>query len=216
MTDALDILDYTHDDALIAAARADRQTRIAVYRLPRPVVVLGKGSRPERELHVDHCIADAVPVLRRSGGGCAVVIDPGNLIVSVALPSSGLGGNRARFERISQWLIDALAACGVPGVQRAGTSDLALADRKISGSCIHQTRDLVYYSATLLVAPDTARMTRWLQHPPREPDYRAAREHADFVTCMASFLPDEADPTAALQSRLQAALAPDTLELAAG
>ncbi|MGE0432391.1 MAG: hypothetical protein AB7K09_07585 [Planctomycetota bacterium] len=214
-TDDLVIGDYTHDDAIIAATRADGQLRVRVYRLPEPVVVLGKGSKVDRELDVSACLADKATVLRRSGGGCAVVIDPGNLIVAVTIAAEGLGGNKRRFDLVSEWLIDGLARSGVPGVVRAGTSDLALDDRKISGSCIHQWKDLVYYSATLLVEPDVELMTRWLQHPPREPDYRRGRSHADFVTGVASKLDDADDATAVLHARLQAVLDSRVKELIA-
>mgnify|MGYP000753667588 CR=1 FL=1 len=39
------------------------------------------------------------------------------------------------------------------GVYRDGISDLVLGDRKVGGACIYRTRGLLFYSASLLVAP---------------------------------------------------------------
>ncbi len=122
-----------------------------------------------------------MPVLRRRGGGCAVVLDPGNAIVSLALPLPGVGGITSAFAAISAWLIDALARCGLPGARQEGTSDLAVGDRKVGGSCLWRTAGLVYYSTTLLVSPDLALTERYLPHPPREPAYRAGRAHREFM-----------------------------------
>ena len=74
---------YDYEDDLVQAVRTDGKTRVRVYRLRDTVVVLGSGSRPELELNLDACREDRVPILRRRGGGCAVVLDPGNVIVTV-------------------------------------------------------------------------------------------------------------------------------------
>jgi lipoate---protein ligase len=140
-------------------------------------------------------------VFRRRGGGCAVLLDPGNLIVSVALPMPGIGGSKAAFARLSAWLIEALAAAGAPGVEQRGISDLVLGDRKVGGSAIYREQGLLYYSSTLLVDPDIAGMERWLAHPPREPEYRRGRSHGSFLhalpeVCSRSKLSSGLDATA--------------------
>ncbi len=188
--DAADFPPYALDDDLIAAARAAGEPRLRVAAFAgaagSPVaVVLGRGGRPERELHLDAILADGRPVLRRSGGGCAVVLDPGNIVVSAALPRPGLGGITSAFAALSAWLAAALARCGLPGAGQAGVSDLALDGRKIGGACIHRTLGLLYYSTTLLVAPDLALIERYLPHPPREPAYRAGRAHRAFLLPLA-------------------------------
>ena len=61
-------------------------------------------------------------------------------------------------------------------------SDLVLGQRKIGGACIYRSGALVHYSTTLLVEPQVELMERYLLHPPREPEYRQGRSHAEFVT----------------------------------
>ncbi len=174
------------DDDLVAGLRADARPRARARAWPPAgapgvAVVVGRGGDPTVEVALDAARADGVPVLRRRGGGCAVVLDPGNAIVSLALPLAGVGGITSAFAAISGWLIGALARCGLPGLRQEGTSDLALAGRKVGGSCLWRTAGLVYYSTTLLVAPDLALAERYLPHPPREPAYRAGRPHRDFM-----------------------------------
>lgn len=196
----LAIGEYLEDEALCAATRDDRRARHRVYRPARREVVLGRGSKPRIELELEACQEDAVPIARRPGGGCAVLLDPGNLIVSVALPLAGLGANLRAFARLSAWLVDALAGVGIPGVVREGPSDLVLGDRKVGGACIHRTRDLLYYSTTLLCAPEVRLMERYLRHPPREPEYRRGRRHAEFVGSLLE--PPSLEGTARLEASL--------------
>lgn len=177
----LSISPWIDDEPLIEAVRADGQARWTLRPYESTAIVLGRGSKPEVELHLDAVLADGVPVFRRRGGGCAVLLDPGNLIVSVVQPLPGIGGSKAAFARLSAWLIEALAAAGAPGVEQRGISDLVLGNRKVGGSAIYREQGLLYYSSTLLIDPNIAGMERWLAHPPREPEYRAARRHGEFL-----------------------------------
>lgn len=178
------ILPYDQEDELVAEARATGRALCRVYRPAGVAVVIGRGGNAARELHEAAIAADGVPVYRRPGGGGAVVLDPGNVIVALVLPLPGLGGIPAAFKLASDVVIGALDACGVAGVTQRGVSDLALGDRKLGGSCLRRERGLAHYTTTLLVDPDLALLDRYLQHPPREPDYRAGRAHRDFVTTL--------------------------------
>ncbi|MHC4945308.1 MAG: lipoyl protein ligase domain-containing protein, partial [Planctomycetota bacterium] len=100
---------------------------------------------------------------------------------SLVVPVEGIGRNKACFARISRWIIAGLEKAGVPGISRQGNSDLALGNRKIGGACIYRSRGILYYSTTLLVRPDLKMVDRYLKHPPREPDYREGRSHAEFM-----------------------------------
>ncbi len=172
---------WDRDDALLDEVRAGGAPAVAVYAWDAPAVVIGRGGRQALEIDRDAVAAAGVPLYRRPGGGCAVVLDPGNVVLSLGLPLPGIGGITGAFAAVSSWLAGALAACGVPGVVRRGVSDLVLGDRKIGGSCIWRTRGLLYYSTTLLVDPDLDLVERLLPQPPREPDYRAGRSHRAFM-----------------------------------
>jgi len=183
-----EILPYDMDKDLVEAVRADGKPRIRLRRYTGLSVVCGRGSRPEVELRLDAIQEDRVPVLRRPGGGCAVVLDPGNVIVSVVLNLPGVAGIKSAFAGISDWIIEGLSRSGVSRVTRKGISDLALGERKIGGSCIYRSRDLLYYSTTLLVEPDLELVERYLEHPPREPEYRGGRTHREFMGSLSGLI----------------------------
>jgi lipoate---protein ligase len=176
--------DWDLDDELIVDVRASGRAAVHVYPHPGVAVVLGRGGRADVETRPEVIASDDVPLLRRRGGGCAVVLDRGNLVVAAAWPEPGVGGITSAFAAASEAVIAALGEIGVPGVHQAGVSDLALADRKLGGACIWRTRGLFYYATTLLVRPDWTLIDRYLPHPPREPEYRRGRAHRDFLTSL--------------------------------
>ena len=172
------------DADLIAATLATGQPGSAVYLHPDTAAVIGRGGDPWLETRPELLADDGVPLLRRQGGGCAVVVDPGNLICSAVLPLAGVGGITEAFADLSRTVAAALAEVGLSGVVQAGVSDLAHDDRKLGGSCIWRTRGLLYYSTTLLADPDWDLIDRYLPHPPREPEYRRSRPHREFLTSL--------------------------------
>ena len=172
------------DADLIATTEATGRPHCTVYPHPDTAAVVGRGGDPWVETRPELLANDGVPLLRRRGGGCAVVVDPGNLICSVVLPLAGVGGITQAFTDLSGAVAATLAEAGLPGVCQAGVSDLTRADRKLGGSCIWRTRGLLYYSTTLLADPDWDLIDRYLPHPPREPEYRRNRPHREFLTSL--------------------------------
>lgn len=172
---------YDIDDEMLTRTRDDGWPRVRVYEPAEVAVVIGRGGHQDLELDTANIAADGVTLYKRPGGGCSVVLDPGNLIVSVVVPLEGIGGIKTAFAAISEWLITALTVCDVPGVKQRGVSDLAIGERKIGGSCMYRTRGLLYYSTTLLIDPDLDLIDRYLLYPPREPDYRSGRSHRRFM-----------------------------------
>jgi lipoate-protein ligase A len=172
---------YDLDDEMLASTREENIPRVRVYQPPEPAVVIGRGGKQELELDREAIAADGVKLYKRPGGGCAVVLDEGNLVVSVGLPLPGISHIKTTFEAVGDWVIAGLAKCGVEGVEQRGVSDLAIGEKKVGGSCVYRTRGLFYYSTTLLVDPDFELVERYLPHPPREPEYRAGRGHRAFM-----------------------------------
>jgi lipoate-protein ligase A len=177
----LPTIPYDLDDDILASARQDRAPRVRVARPGDVSVVIGRGGRQELELNRETIAADGKTLYKRPGGGCAVVLDRGNLVVSAALPLPGIGHIKTTFAKVGDWIVAGLTECGIPGVEQRGVSDLAIGDTKIGGSCVYRTRGLFYYSTTLLVDPDLELVERYLPHPPREPDYRRGRSHRSFM-----------------------------------
>lgn len=185
----LSISPYPGDEDLLSDAQARGRFGLSVYPFWETAVVLGRGSKIPLELHQRLCLKDSVPVYRRRGGGCAVVLDPGNVIVALTLRAPGFGNHQAHFNQITDWFTAGLAEVGFDGVRQGGISDLVLGDRKVGGACIYRSAEVLLYSASLLIRPETRLMARYLKHPPREPGYRAGRDHAAFVTSFSERAP---------------------------
>jgi len=200
-----DFPSWRRDEDLIAEAA---RPRVRVVSCRDVEVVIGRGGKADLELRRDAIRADGVPIYRRRGGGGAVVLGPGNLVVSLAAPLPGIGGVTSAFRAITAWLTGGLDVAGIPGVRGEGVSDLALGDRKVGGSCIYRTRGFVYYASTLLTDPDLDLVERYLQHPPREPGYRRGRNHRDFMGRLPA-----AAAVSEFDERLQAILAGATPDL---
>jgi lipoate-protein ligase A len=66
-------------------------------------------------------------------------------------------------------------------VIRAGTSDLAIGDRKVSGNALRCRRHFMLYHGTLLYDFPLPLIPKYQLLPSRQPKYRQQRNHDDFV-----------------------------------
>jgi lipoate-protein ligase A len=169
------------DEALLDAAEAAGPACefLRLWESPAPVVVLGRSSRVDLEVNSAACAARGISILRRSSGGAAIVL-------SYACRPEAHGIHAAHGYVLDR-LVDALRP-HVKTVARAGTSDLVLADdgdwdavRKFSGNSLRVKRTHFLYHGTLLYNFDLPLVAACLRTPPRQPEYRRAREHGDFV-----------------------------------
>lgn len=167
------------DEALLLRAEADQGGEVLrLWELPGPGVVLGISGQVNQEVRLEHC--QDVPLVRRSSGGGTVLLGPGCLCFSLIL-------NYETAEELKQigcsycYILGKLAAALGPDVEPAGTSDLARAGRKVSGSAQQRKRRFLLHHGTLLYDFDLASMARYLKQPARQPDYRHDRPHDQFV-----------------------------------
>ena len=171
------------DEALLLRAEAGEGGEVLrVWEQLRPAVVLGSGCRLAEDVDEAVCRADGVPVLRRSSGGGTVLLGSGCLLYTLVLDAAAapeLGGIRSSYAVILGRLA---AALPVPGAEPAGISDLAAGGRKFSGNAQQRKRRFLLHHGTLLYAFDLSRVGRYLRPPPRQPEYRAGRDHAAFLS----------------------------------
>lgn len=148
-------------------------------------VVLPRSRDPQREVFLDRCARDHVPVVVRPSGGGAVVLAPGMVTVSVLAPLTGPRHTGQLFARYCRWVAEALGELGVPRLTLRGVSDLCLGDRKVVGSSLRLLLHSVLFQASVLVDPDLELLDRYLPYPSRAPEYRRGRPHSEFVTTLA-------------------------------
>jgi lipoate---protein ligase len=151
------------------------------WQATRPVVVVGRNGRVDDDVIEQACRADSVPVLRRFSGGGAVVLAPGCLNYAIVLSYVSrpeLTGVATSFEVILRQVVSALR---FSGLSLAAGTDLALDGRKVSGNAQRRGRRALIHHGTLLHGFDARLATRYLKEPARQPAYRAARHHDDFI-----------------------------------
>lgn len=157
---------------------------VRLYEQREVVAVLGASGKPERDLRLAGLSTDGVPYRSRRGGGGAVVLSPGQVVLAFVTEVASPFANRHYAQTVNRWFIEALAALGVRGIAQRGITDLAIADRKILGTSIYRRRLVLFYQASLLVSNDLALFTRYLAPPHQAPDYRQGRDHESFCTTL--------------------------------
>jgi lipoate-protein ligase A len=170
------------DEALLLEAEAGRGGEVLrVWEWPALALVLGSGGKLAEEGDESACLAAGVPILRRSSGGGTILLGAGCLCYSLVLryDRDPLLADVRRSYRVI--LAAVTEAIGLPGVEQAGISDLALAGRKFSGNAQQRKRNHLLHHGTILYAFDLSIVGRYLRPPPRQPEYRASRDHGAFL-----------------------------------
>jgi len=147
-------------------------------------VVLGHGSRAEREASLGACAAAHAPVLRRSSGGAAVVQAVGclNYALILEIAPRGLTDVAATNAYVMERLRSAIQPLVQAEVAVAGFTDLTLGGRKFSGNSQYRKKRALLFHGCFLLGCDLDLIEKLLLAPPRQPAYRERRTHRDFLT----------------------------------
>jgi lipoate-protein ligase A len=146
-------------------------------------VVMGSSERAEDAVNSEACAQLGVEVLKRCTGGGTVLQTGGVLNYSLATPAPDRLDLMAGFRQGTDLIRALLEAFGVAGVVQ-GTCDVAVAGRKISGNAQARRWRSLLVHGTLLVDFDFDLAEKVLPHPLREPAYRQARSHRDFLVTL--------------------------------
>lgn len=169
------------DEALLHEAEFGGPEVLRFWEQRTPAVVLGCNGAIALDVDRAACAADGVPVRRRCSGGGTVLLAAGCLNFSLILSHEQRPELRGISESYRVLLAKIAATLGGP-VACAGTSDLAMAGRKISGNAQRRLARCLLHHGTLLYAFDGRLLTRYLWEPQRRPPYRGGRRHEEFTT----------------------------------
>ncbi|HEV8062608.1 MAG TPA: lipoate--protein ligase family protein [Gemmataceae bacterium] len=172
------------DELLVVSAEEGKSGEILrFWEWQNYAVVLGAGCKIADDVDEQRCQADGVPILRRSSGGGTVLLGPGCLCYTLVLElesQPALQAIRSSYAWILARICEALSSLHSE-IHQAGISDLAIGDRKFSGSAQQRKRRYLLHHGTLLYDFDLGRVGRCLRLPARRPEYREARAHEDFL-----------------------------------
>lgn len=124
-----------------------------------PAVVVGSYQNICREVHVETLRKLGIPIVRRMSGGGTVYHDLGNVNYTYITSQDGL----VDYDRCLQPVIEALNDIGVPA-RKNRTCDIAIRDRKISGSAQRSAGGRLLHHGTLLFQSDLAVLDKITTH----------------------------------------------------
>ena len=124
-----------------------------------PAVIVGSYQNICREVHVETLRRLGIPIVRRMSGGGTVYHDLGNVNYTYITSQDGL----VDYDRCLQPVIEALNAIGVPA-RKNRTCDIAIGDRKISGSAQRAAGGRLLHHGTLLFQSDLAVLDKITTH----------------------------------------------------
>ncbi len=177
------------DEDLIDRVRGGEPWAYRAWEPEQVMIVLGRSNQAAVEVYEERCHEDDVPIIRRRGGGGTVVLAPGMVVISMVMQVDHQLHFQQYFREINIAIIEALQTLGISELSQRGHSDICLGDRKILGSSMYGSKNLLFYTASLLVADNFTLIDRYLRHPSKEPDYRQGRSHQEFLAAIGLVYP---------------------------
>ena len=171
------------DESLARSAWATGQRLLRFWWGGPPAVVMGSNEREGQVVDSAACTLLGVDVLRRCTGGGTVLQTSGVLNYSLVTPAPDHIDLKASFRQGANVVCAILSAFGITGAP-LGASDVAVGGRKISGNAQARRWKSLLVHGTLLVDFDFDLAEKVLPHPSREPEYRRARPHRDFLVTL--------------------------------
>ena len=147
-------------------------------------VALGYSNKAGAEVNLDSCRALGIPVLRRCSGGGTVLQGPGCLNYALILKiqsGSPLEGITEANAFIMNRNREALNSLFDGNVLIQGYTDLTTNGRKFSGNSQRRKRRCLLFHGSFLLDLDLDLVEQVLQVPAKQPQYRKARSHKDFL-----------------------------------
>jgi lipoate-protein ligase A len=178
------------DEALLDVCEERGGETLRFWESQALFVVIGYGNRVASEVNVEECQRRGIPILRRCSGGGTVVQGPGCLNYNLTLRWEE-GGPLASVTSTNQFIMErnrtALAQLLGVEVSVQGHTDLAFREVessrwiKFSGNAQRRRRRALVFHGTILHCFDLGLIDALLRFPSAQPDYRANRQHTEFV-----------------------------------
>lgn len=170
--------------AVAAAMSGLGEPTMTLVNPSKPYICIGYHQELEKEVDLDFCRENGLPITRRQVGGGAVYLDENQLFWHIIVPRS-----RApyRIEDVyTRYLagpINALRRMGIPAVHRP-VNDIQVEGRKIGGTGAATIGDAIVVVGSLIFDFDYETMVRVLKVPSekfRDKVYHSMREYLTTI-----------------------------------
>jgi lipoate-protein ligase A len=151
-----------------------------------PFANVGFHQEADRELDLDHCRKQGIPVVRRVVGGGAILDGPWEQDYMLLVPAGTPGtehGVEAFYERFLRPIGGALVRLGVHA-ERSGVNDLAVGGRKISANGAMLLDGCWVLVGDILLDLDLPAMSRVLRVPDEKFRGKLAEGMGDWLTSL--------------------------------
>ena len=144
-----------------------------------PALVMGRTQKKEEVVVEEEMIKQQLMLIRRfSGGGC-VVVDENTLFLTLILNTKDVAFSPCPTS-ILEWYYTLLQPLFKNRPFSLQGHDFAIDNKKIGGNAQTIIKDRFLQHTSFLWSWDEKKM-KALAHPPKEPDYRQRRTHAEFL-----------------------------------
>ncbi|MEK9657803.1 MAG: hypothetical protein VW378_05480 [bacterium] len=169
-----------YDDLLLQQAKP-KEVILRLWEPSCDFVVLGKSNNPLNEVYVDRCHKEGIPIIKRCSGGGTVFQSSGVINYAIVAPhhppfDSIQACNREIMTMVKDVLSDDQLSLAIQGY-----TDLTYQGKKCCGNAQRRTLSHFLFHGSILVDIDLGKISHYLKHPSREPDYRKGCSHQDFL-----------------------------------
>lgn len=175
------------DEVLLDLCEAGQADETLIFWEPRETfIVVGYANKVATEVNVAACETKGIPIFRRCSGGGTVVQMSGGLNYSLILRITETSPIR-NITAANQFIMEknrAAIESILPDskISIRGHTDLCLGNFKFAGNSQRRRKNFLLFHGTLLLNCDLSLVSKLLQMPSLQPEYRASRSHSDFVT----------------------------------
>jgi lipoate-protein ligase A len=193
------------DEALLDWCENGEGEEVLRFWEPREhFVVVGYANKIANEVNAATCEKRNIPILRRCSGGGTVLQGPGCLNYTLVLRTTDDGPlrtigqsnqfimerNRAAIELLFRTFNFQPSTQASPeatprrafNLSIGGHTDLVVGGRKFSGNSQRRRKKFLLFHGTFLLDFDLPLISKLLQMPSKQPDYRQGRSHGEFLT----------------------------------
>lgn len=135
-------------------------------------VVIGRFQCVHKEVNLEYCKENEIPIARRFTGGGAVFHDLGNLNYSMRLHQSHSyvpRGLKELYEKFIGAVVESLNSINIPALFDPVGSCIRIGDKKISGTAGWIKKGISFIHGTLLIDSDLKRLQESLEPPEGQP-----------------------------------------------